>query len=278
MTELWDSNRPFGIAIAVWVVGGLLFLLAVRLPFSGPVDRLETDTARRDELARHYGSGSQAPNTEPFSAAKKATDAERDALRSALHAARSQVEFKPGPAFAIDPQLAERANTYMNVVKRVASDLHQEANKRGAAIPAALDPRSDGKELPKKEEVDQLLFRLAMSDRIVRTAFAAKVPQVAEINHRLGAPRGVPLAQRLVTVKLIGGLDQIVAFIRECSTPAPASDGRGGVLAVRQVELSGSGGSMVAHVELAAIKFIEVKPRQRVTRRTGPPPRAGRSF
>jgi len=54
MTGWWDDHRPFTIALLTWAVGGLLFLLIVRLPFGGAIAELRADEGSRAELQRFY--------------------------------------------------------------------------------------------------------------------------------------------------------------------------------------------------------------------------------
>jgi len=283
VSELWQHNRPFAIAVLTWVGGGLLFFFAVHLPFSGPVSELRRDSRRRAELARHFAPAKRAsPDTVPFSDAKRALAAEQAELAAALAAARRRIEFVPPQRFNIAADVAERPLEYSKIRKAAASELRDLANRASVVIPSELDPRNNSKSLPRKDEIDELLLRLAMTDRIVRAAVAARVPRVASIVHKPGAPRGSPLAQRFVRVKLEGELDQIVRFIGKCSTPpdarpaaptgagaapgtsAPPAPG-GGVLIVRTVEIanSGNGSTLAADIELAAVTVLKVKPRPR---------------
>ncbi len=261
MGDLWERSRPFAIALGLWVGGSLLFLLAVRLPFSGPIAALRGGSAA--ELAAHYESlGQPNPKAKRLGDAKRAAQQERADLDLALAEALRFVAFVPGPRFAIRQDVAEHANEYMNVRERATAELRELANKAGVQIPGELDPRADPRKLPTRNEIDGLLFRMAMSDRVARVAIAAQVPRVAEIKHDLGAPRGSPLAERLMTVKLEGGLDAIVDLVDRVSTPPTEEDNAGGgILVLRRAKLSAAGeGRVAAELTLAALTVAEVVP------------------
>jgi len=297
VSEIWEHNRPFAVAILVWVGGALLFFFAVHLPFSGPVSELRGDSHGRAALAEHYASTERSSlNPVPFADAKRALEGEQAELAAALAGARRRIEFVPTSRFTIGSAVAERPLEYSKIRKAAASELGDLANKASVVIPGELDPRNNSKSLPKEGETDELLFRLAMTDRVVRTAVAAQVPRVASILHKLGAPRGSPLAQRFVRVRLEGELDHIIRFVGKCSTPpgekeaapapatadpAPGSPGPrdpgGGALAVRSVEIasSGNGSTLTADIELAAITVLKVKPKRRA-RATRSAPQPGR--
>ena len=235
MSEIWEQHRPFVIAVLVWLGGSLLFYLAVYLPFSGPVAALDAGpgggAVTANALAAHYerdGRGVQGAAV--FHEAKRAVEAERAGLDAALEKARADLELRPGPGFAIKRTGVERANEYMDVRGRVASKLREEANRANVKIPHELDPRpgGKGKDLPGEGQVDELLFKLAMTGRIVRAAIAARVRRVVSIVHKGGAPRGAPLSQRVVSVRLEGELAQLLCFIKECSTPPREQEKAGG--------------------------------------------------
>jgi len=274
MTELWEQHRPLVIALLVWAVGGALLLLAVHLPLGAPVAALQARGAT-DELRRFIGT---SPPARTFREAREI--AVKDGWKrvdSALAAARARVEFKPGPDFVIDPKAVQRAYEYTKVRDRVAAALRELANKAGVVVPAELDPRGDSKGLPPENDTDELLVRLAVTDRIVRNAVAAQVNHLAELRHELGSPRGVPLAERVVRVKLEAGLDSLVRFLEKCSNPPDGASG--GVLVLRSADLSraaAGSATLSADLTLAALTVVDVQPPKKAD--TRPPPSARRGF
>lgn len=261
MGNLWEGSRPFAIALILWVGGSLLFFLGIRLPFSGPIAALRGGSAT--ELAAHYESpGRPNPQAKRFDDVERTTQQERKALNEALADARRFIAFVPGPRFAIREDIAEHANEYMNVRERAMAELRELANKAGVQIPDELDPRAEPRKFPARNEIEGLLFRMAMSDRVARAAVASQVPRVVEIKHDLGAPRGTPLAERLMTVKLEAGLDVIVDLIDRVSTPPADKDNAGsGILVLRRAKVSAAGeGRVAAELTLAALTVGEVVP------------------
>jgi len=262
MSEMWEQHRPFVIAIATWLGGSLLFLLAVRLPLYPPVAKLRHDDDTK--LAQHYAApGRTVPNATDFDKAQDAAEAERARLDAELKDVLGSIEFQPRPELVVEPGATQRAYEYAKLRDRLTSELRELANKAGIGIPNELDPRRSAKDLPGESETDELLFRLAMTDRVVRDAIAARVSRVASLEHQLGAPLGSPLAARVVKVKLEGNLDTLIGFIEKCSTPAGAggkADGAG-ILVVRSLELTSAGGgsALAAQVELAAVKAAAIE-------------------
>jgi len=272
MIEMWEQNRPLAAALLLWTVGLLLFFLLVHLLLGGPVAELKGSEITAGQLAASYCRRSD-PTTPPKAASAQSVKTELDdqwaRLGATLARARQLVEFRPRQELTIPRGIAQRNVKYMDIRdNKVVAVLEQLAKKAGVLLPANLDPRRKGTGLPDEREVDELAFRLAMTDRIVRAAVAAEVEGLAEIRHELGSPRGAPLAQQTVNVKLRGQLDQIIRFLARCSPPAsdPASgDSGGGILGVRAVKMSGAGGgsTLVAEIRLAALRMVDVKIRPR---------------
>jgi len=288
---MWQQDRPFSIALIVWVGGALLLFLAVHLPLSGPVDALRDGGGglpTGDEIAKHYESpGGDTPAAASFARVEAAASNRRAQLDTELDAARKRIEFRPGPGFVVAPGVKQRGYEYTRIRDQLAPKLREMANRANVRIPNDIDPRRAGTALPREDEADELLFRLAITDRVVRGAVAAGVPQVADIIHDLGAPRGAPFAERRVEVALVCGLDELVGFIGKCSAPDPAAppeaDGlsAGGILVVRSATISREGerGSVLsARVTLAAITPTKMETQQEIRARTRKTRRARRSF
>ncbi len=263
MTGWWDDHRPFTIALLTWAVGGLLFLLIVRLPFGGAIAELRADEGSRAELQRFYQDPEAgASAARPHDEARRRLTTVRQELDAALEASRAYVEFKPGKAFRIPAEATEREIEYTKLRDAATALLLQVANQAGVAVPLDYDPRTSDqrKELPSAEETDPLLMPLAMADRAVRAAIRANVQRVLSVHHRLGTPRGAPLAEREVVIELHTGLDALVAFLEDCSTPPEAPAQGSGILAVRAVEIKTTGRpELHAKVTLAAIEAGEIK-------------------
>lgn len=285
MSEMWEQHKPFTVAVIVWLAGSLLFLLAVHLPLSGPVAELRADVA--DELKKHYAAGEPAPGAVPFEQAERAAQTERARLDAALAGACERIEFKPQSEFTIAPDAPQRAYEYTKIRDKVAAELRELANKASLTIPGQIDPRANAKNLPRESEADELLFRLAMTDRVIRNAAAARVAHIVSMAHELGPPRGAPFAERRLGLTLVGELDEIVRFIERCSSPpaepAPGErEGAGrGVLAVQHVEILAqgrSGSALTANLTLAAIEATKITPAKPRPDSTRPIRRAGRSF
>jgi hypothetical protein len=286
LNETWKENRAFVAAIVVWLAGSVLFYLVVHLPLSGPVAELDRSklTAR---LGAHYARPGQTSPGEPFARAWQRAEARRKKLDAALAEAGRLVVFEPRPEYRIPADAVERRVEYVRIRDATTSRLTELANKAGVQVPAALDPRPRATGLPGKEELDELLMRLAITDRVVRAAAAAPVPRVEKIEHVLSAPRGAPLSRRLVKVRVVGDLNAVVRFLDACSTPPGSPNGAnaasgGGILTVESADLaSGDGDAIAADLTLAAIaltkleepKLVEKKEPKDRTRH-----RAGRSF
>jgi hypothetical protein len=290
MTELWQHDKLFVVALLVWLGGGLLVYLFVHLPLAGPVDELrhsrtgQAGTGRL-QLAHHYArpGAPVPPDAAPYDEAKEKASERATALDTALEAARERVEFRPAARFSIPEDAPQRPFEYTKVRDAVAAELRQLAHKAGAAIPSQLDPRSRGaRDLPKESQVDDLLFRLGMTDRLVRAALDARLGRVALIDHKAVPAQPGALASRLVEERIEGGLDQVVRFIELCSTPPDVASKEGaGILAARRVHIEEKeGGSVVrAAVTLAAVKLGKApEPRRTPRRETEEGIEARRSF
>jgi hypothetical protein len=287
---MWQQNRALVLAVVVWLAGSVLFYLVVHLPLSGPAAELERSKLA-ERLAAHYTRPGKTPAGEPLEDVSQRAQAEREAADRALAEAARLVVFRPRPEYRLPPETAERRVEYVRLRDDATARLVELANKAGVAVPPMLDPRPKSTGLPGKSEIDELLVRLAMTDRVVRSAVAARVPRVAKIEHELGAPRGQPLSRRLVHVRVEGVLDTVVRFIEACSTPSPAAEPStvapgGGILTVESADLTAAPkGRVAAELTLAAIELTKIKepkpPKpEEVEKKTPTVPgrRAGRSF
>jgi hypothetical protein len=295
VSEMWEQHKPFSVALIVWLGGGLLFLLAVRLPLSGPVAALRgadvegaAGLPSKDDLKKHYApADGMSVGAAPFADAEAAVKKQGARLDAELNTAVQQIEFRPGPGFVVALNVKQRAYEFTRIRDAIAPKLREMANKANVRIPNEIDPRQNAKELPREREADELLFRLAMTDRIIRCAVAAGVGHLAGVRHDLGAMRGAPFAERRVEVKLVCGLDEIIAFIGKCSLPldegAPedAVKQSGGVLILRAaaIEREGERGSILAaRLTLAAVSATKLEQPQPKQAKTVKGRKARRSF
>lgn len=294
MSEMWEQHKPFSMAAIVWAGGALLFLFAVHMPLAGPVSALRDEAARgsslprRADLEKHYASPSQAGlGAILFAKVERSAGKERTALDTELMSARERIEFRPRPQFIVAADATQRAYEYTRIRDALAPRLRELANKASVKIPHEIDPRLSSKALPNESETDELLFRLAMTDRIVRSAVAAGIDHLAEIKHDLGAQRGKPFAERRVEVKLVCGLDELMGFIGKCSL-LPDEDAAenekkrgGGILVVRSAVVTSENESssvLTARVTLAAITATRVEALESSRAKTRRTRRAHRSF
>jgi len=255
-----ERNKPLLLALGFWAGGALLFWLAVHLPFSAPVERLEADSPAKLR-SRYAQPGQPIAPAVPFDQALKAAEAERAALDQALEDARSAAEFVPRQEFILPAGTPQRPYEYTKIRDRVAAQLRELANQASVHIPRELDPRPDAKDLPREADTGELLLRLAITDRVVRNAVAAGVANLAAISHDLAPPHGSPIAQRTVKVKLEAELDPLIHFIEKCSQPPDgAPSGGAGALIVRSAEITAAhGASLSATIDLAALQLTEIK-------------------
>lgn len=291
---MWEQHKPFTVAAIVWVGGALLFLFAVHMPLAGPVSALRDEAAggaglpKRADLEKHYASPGQATlGGALFARVVTAAGKEEAALDTELVAAMERIEFRPKPEFIVAADATQRAYEYTRIRDALAPRLCELANKASVKIPHEIDARRSSKALPNESETDELLFRLAMTDRIVRSAVAAGAGHLAEIKHDLGAQRGKPFAERRVQVKLVCGLDELIGFIGKCSLP-PAEKAAeheknpgGGTFVVRSVAVASEGersSVLTAHVTLAAITATKIEAPQPKKAKTRTTRRANRSF
>ncbi len=279
---MWEHHKPFSVAVLVWLAGGLLFLFAVRMPLAGPVSDLRNDAGGANvpsqaEMQKHYASADgSSSGGRPFADGEAVIKKDGARIDAALKTATAQIEFRPAPGFVVAPNVPQRAWEYTRIRDALWIELEAMANRASVRIPNDIDPRPRAKNMPRESEADELLFRLAMTDRIIRCAVAAGAGHLAEIKHDLGALSGAPFAERRVDVRLVGGLDEIVAFIGKCSMPfngaAPEAAGKrgGGVLILREVEVvkeGKSGSVLVAQLTFAAVSATEIKAPQPVRKR-----------
>ena len=275
MSEMWEHHKPFSVAVLVWLAGSLLFLLAVHLPLAGPVSALRSDAGSADvpsqaDLKKHYAlaDGTMSIDVAPFADGEAAVKKDGARLDAELKTATAQIEFRPASEFVVAANVSQRAYEFTRIRDALAPKLREMANRASVRIPNDIDPRPGAKDLPRESQADELLFRLAMTDRVIRCAIAAGSGHLAEIKHNLGAPRGTPFAERRVDVKLVGGLDEIIAFIAKCSAPsngaAPEGAGKqgGGVLILRgaAIDAEGERGSVLtAKLTLAAVSATKIE-------------------
>ncbi|MFH1732339.1 MAG: hypothetical protein ABIF82_11915 [Planctomycetota bacterium] len=294
MSEMWEQHKPFTVSAIVWVGGAFLFLFAVHMPLAGPVSALRDEAARgaglpgRADLEKHYASPAQANlGAALFAQVETSADKERTALDTELMSARELIEFRPKPEFIVAADAAQRAYEYTRIRDALAPRLRELANKASVKMPHEIDPRLSSKALPSESETDELLFRLAMTDRIVRSAVAAGVGHVAEIKHDLGAQRGKPFAERRVEVKLVCGLDELIGFVGRCSLlPAEnAAENKekpgGGILVVRSAAIANEkerSSVLTARVTLAAVTATKIETPESTKAETRKTRRAHRSF
>ena len=264
MSRMWDQDKPFVIAGLLWLGGGAVLLLWVCLPSSRGAAGRTSDRASA-ALAIHYAAaGPIPPGGRPYDEARAAADREQAELDDALREARAAIEFRPAAELAIPDDAAARGKAYLAIRDKIARELRDRAAKAGVRIPADLDPRKDPGSPPDDDRADELLFRLAMTARVVRAAVAQGGPEVLAIEHPRRGPEGTPLTRRTMTVHLAGGLDEILRFIKTCGAPPadPAKSGRG-ILIVRSARLTrakGGGSRRAATVTVAAIGMPEVAP------------------
>ena len=295
---MWEQHKPFTVAAIVWVGGALLFLFAVHMPLAGPVSALRDEAAggaglpKRADLEKHYASPGQATlGGALFARVVTAAGKEEAALDTELVAAMERIEFRPKPEFIVAADATQRAYEYTRIRDALAPRLCELANKASVKIPHEIDARRSSKALPNESETDELLFRLAMTDRIVRSAVAAGAGHLAEIKHDLGAQRGKPFAERRVEVKLVCGLDELIGFIGRCSL-LPAENAAeeaaenekkrgGGILVVRSAAVASENersSVLTAHVTLAAITATRIEALESSKAKTRKTRRAHRSF
>jgi len=294
VSEMWEQHKPFSVAAIVWAGGALLFFFAVHMPLAGPVSALRDEAARgsslpkRADLEKHYASPGQAGlGAALFAQVERSAAKERAALDTELTSAKERIEFRPKPEFVVAADATQRAYEYTRIRDALAPRLRELANKASVKIPHEIDPRLSSKALPNESETDELLFRLAMTDRIVRSAVAAGIDHLAEIKHDLGAQRGKPFAERRVEVKLVCGLDELIGFIGKCSS-LPAENAAenekqpgGGILVVRSAAVASENersSLLTAHVTLAAITATRVEALESSKAKTRKTRKAHRSF
>jgi len=271
MTGARKGRGPFLLAVCVWLIGGLLFAGAVHLFFSVPVRALAggRDVPTRAELAEHYASADRPDATLPAATVERALQDDRARLDAALARARRLTEFTPGPDFAVGRDPADAAR-FSGVRGATVARLRKLADGVGVALPEALPPGPDAPQAGM--EVAELLFRLAMTDRLIRSAAAAEVAAVHSVAHRPAATANGLFLERQVDVEVSGELAGIVAFVERCTSPPrgrwPMRQGDAGALVLRSVEFSGTEGAAVrARIAFSAVIALEPRsgPRQSET-------------
>ena len=148
MSEMWEHHKPFSVAVLVWLAGGLLFLLAVRMPLAGPVEALRNDAGgasvpSQEELLKHYApADGMSIGGKPFADGEAVVKRDGARLDAALKAATTQIEFRPAPGFVVAPNAPQRAWEYTRIRDALRSLGHDigRSSIQGMLNESGLDP------------------------------------------------------------------------------------------------------------------------------------------
>ncbi len=200
MEYLWKENKRFVVAVAAALLATLLYHLFVLSPLrTSADDAVRTRERERLALEARMVHGVPAPEL--------LADLQRDCelKRKALAAVAAEVSFKEPDRFKA-PAKGSAKERYDAVKVDLSKELSSKAAGARMEFPKSIGIETDAAE----EAAPELLLRLAVVDRLMDAAVAAKVDKIEVIDalsgmDRAGEPKkGVFLSKYPVFMKFRG--------------------------------------------------------------------------
>ena len=209
MEYFWKENKKFVAAAFGAVVATWLCYLFVLWPLRKDA-QVAAQTRDREKKALEARMANGVPGQELLA------DLQRDCdlKKKALAAVSADVSFKEGEKFRAPPKGGAKER-YDQVKVDLSTELHQKAAGARMEFPKSLGIEADSTE----ESAPELLLRLAVVERLVDVAVAAKIDKIEVIDALSGmersgeARKGVFLTKFPVFMKFRGSEQAVFAVL-----------------------------------------------------------------
>lgn len=209
MEYFWKENKKFVAAVAAALLGTWLYYAFVVSPLREGA-RAAAQTREREKKALEARMANGVPSPELLA------DLQRDCdfKKKALAAVAADVSFKEGDKFKA-PSKGGAKERFDQVKVDLSGELVQKAGNARMEFPKSIGIETDSTE----ETAPELLLRLAVVERLVDIAVAAKVDKIEVIDalsgmDRGGEPRkGVFLSKYPVFMKFRGSEQAVFAVL-----------------------------------------------------------------
>lgn len=222
------SRSTFGLSLVVGVALVAAIALLGWLPGWWSSRRLAQDAAQmRREIRNQYGAGVSIEQ-----AIRELQEQERQ-LEARIQELTAAVAFVPDERFRLEGNVPQAGLRYASTRDRLQAVLAEEAARIGLSLPGTLDPRGETRTVA-DDEAAEMLFRLAMNERVVRAAIRARLRRIDSLKHeikKVRLPGPSPFIEPVATeVECVGSPEATVEFLRHVQQADGSSQSSGYLL------------------------------------------------